>query len=251
MDTNVLWPHTQTCNKFSVQAVSFKSLYYFPAWTQTIHRTQRVSFGIGSSLGENKRITIATVKLHISIPWRSFLSSDSSQQQGRGWQGPPFDTASKAKKSGERAEEVGVAPDTNKANMAEASVMLTGVWALHLTLNYRQTFFSPKVQFLGEIIGTPFAAKVPTHPSLPSAISLTKQNKKKNWLQANNLSLRLAYYWAEVKAMAFCWITFPLINDTAWEKISPGNRRGDSVSIIQVGDGANGWPECITVSRFI
>lgn len=70
---------------------------------------------------------------------------------------------------------------------------------------------------------------------------------RKNWLQANNLSLQLAYHWAE-NAMAFCWITFPLINGTLSEKISWGEWWGGSVSIMMV---ANGWLACITVSRFI
>lgn len=114
-----------------------------------------------------------------------------------------------------------------QGQQAERFVMLTGVWALQLTSNYRQTFFSSTTSWgdnRHSIRGWG------SHSSITSnAIFLTN---RKNWLQANNLSL--AYHWAEVKAMAFCWITFPLINDTVSEKISPGEWRGDSISIMMV-----------------
>lgn len=174
-----------------------------------------------------------------------FVHSDRSQQPAPTWQRPLSDTPSKGK-PGAHVKAVAFIIWHKRGHEAEKSVILPCFWPLHLTLNYRQTFF--QVQLRGEIIGTPSAAEILTHPSPPNA---TFSSNRRNWLQANNLSLQLAYHWAGVKAMAFCWITFPLINDTASDKISPGEWREDSVSIMTVCDGVNGWPKCISVSRFI
>lgn len=145
------------------------------------------------------------------VPWQFKTTAPS-------WQRPPFDNPLREKKK-TACKGCGCAAWHKQGRQAEKSVMR----CLSISLNIEspaKLFF--QVQLLVEIIGTPSAAKAPTHPS-PMLYSWITGN---NWLQANNLSLQLAYHWAEVKAMAFCWITFPLINDTLSEKISPGEWQG-------------------------
>lgn len=124
-----------------------------------------------------------------------------------------------------------------RGQQAEKSVTLTAVRAVHLTLNYGQNFF--QVQLLVEIIGISIRGWS-SSSSITDAIFLN--NREKNWLRANNLSLQIAYYWAEVNAMAFCWITFFLINDSLSEKISPGKFREGWWGSVSVMMEANGRP---------
>lgn len=120
-------------------------------------------------------------------------------------------------------------------------------------MNYWQTFFPffPGTTTRGDNLRSIRGWGSHSSINLPTLYSWRDKKRKEIWLRANNLSLHLAYDWAEVKATAFCWITFPLINDTAMGKISPGEWQGESESIMQVCVGANRWRECITVSRLI
>lgn len=149
---------------------------------------------LGCSLRVNKHITLATVSQMSASPCWSVLSSDSLEATSPIWQTPPLFHPSKEKGKKRKGCRCTAWHKTRPACREICQCRRVGV--LHLTLNYRQTF-PFQVQLLWEIIGTLVRGRV-------SVSSITCQwCACRNWLQADNLSLQLAYNRAEAKAMAF------------------------------------------------